>query len=68
MEGGTPTVAAFALSPIKERLQLQGEGCDGRFVQASHSDASKCEHFSTLLQRMFSFFGWGRGVSLQTLV
>ena len=27
---GTPTVAAFALSPINDGLQLRGEGCDAR--------------------------------------
>ena len=46
---GTATVAAFALLPIMAGLQRQGEGCDGRFVQASFGDASKfayvqCSH------------------------
>ena len=38
----TPTVAAFTLSP-EDGLEQEGEGCDGRPVQASSSDANGLE-------------------------
>ena len=59
------SVAAFALSSIKDGLQKRGEGCDGRLVQASQSDASRFEYWTKFLQRMFSVRG-GRGMALHT--
>ena len=44
---GTPTVAAFALSPIiKDGLQLQGVGCDGRHVQVAQVIRASWNAFS----------------------
>ena len=48
---------SVALSPVKDVLQESGEGCDGRHVQASPSDACRLESFSMFLQCM-SFFLW----------
>ena len=44
-----------ALSPIKDVLQQQGEGCGGRLVQAPLVGASKFEMFNvqTVLCAMF---------------
>ena len=41
------TVAAFALSVIKDGLHQEGVGCDGRRALAVVTDTSKLKHLST---------------------
>ena len=53
---GTSTVAAFALSPIKDAQQQQGEGCDGRFVQAPPGGARMYEYVQKFPQRLCNIF------------
>ena len=47
---------SVALSPIKDGLQQEGNGCDGRLVQASPRDASRLECCAMFLQCVFFFF------------
>ena len=59
---------SVALSPIKDGVQQSGEGCDGRLVQASPSDASRLECCSMFSQCMFLFWWRERSDASDTCV